>query len=726
MVIAPGRYGHIDTSIDVGFSKGYFVYDVDEELGRLVGTRTMESDLYLAKLHAFTASPLPDPLTQQTGTTEALERLSNAASFSFHAVSRESQSYLEDMIMLTPTRSFYPTHLRVMETVEWNEQLPVCVQHPEFRSRVKHILSSWRTMEIFLPVGDLSLRQVSPRGSSHLNDRATYRGWLYSSPSDPQGYAIDLPYNGRDSLSDSASRDRENVVFQASVFVYDPLPGLSPCRNLQAAVTRWNKVKGVQGWGWNSIPDWLSVPTAVPIADTWGTFYELCRNAQSPTFEILVALAFQSFRGVPLELIAILGAVLHESQFSVPKFFFPMFSAIELSRGTFNHEIALMLVLENRLAFEHSEEYNTRKLYGETEAARLRRANLMYTVTSQKEAEALVDRINTCWPRLRRPPMGLPLRIIRLSKEVFKDTIEPRLITWAQNRAFLSHIEVVQHHLNALSAAHCLFQGPNPVYSRYEPLYPPTVRGGTFSNPTLQMLMRERTPGAVDALVAAPLCMSPKPTHEREKAGGTNPVLEHLESVARNPLEIEYLDNLRASWDAFRSHSYESKPSDLSEGFFQSMRSINLERTRVYLEHISRCLQPSKHAHRMMQLVGIWPRVTPQALLRCLSLKRRTPLSSLWVTHLSGYAISIHDVKRANRMLQLAQDGMQTLLKNEVRHFRGWQPLEFPDWLLVEIESDLSIRPAQATVAYEMLDPYGNQNTVMQLNMGEGKSSVSL
>src|SRR5690606_708337 len=43
---------------------------------------------------------------------------------------------------------------------------------------------------------------------------------------------------------------------------------------------------------------------------------------------------------------------------------------------------------------------------------------------------------------------------------------------------------------------------------------------------------------------------------------------------------------------------------------------------------------------------------------------------------------------------------------------------------LLEIESNLMIRSAQADIAKEMLNPTSGKNSVMQLNMGEGKSSV--
>jgi hypothetical protein len=54
----------------------------------------------------------------------------------------------------------------------------------------------------------------------------------------------------------------------------------------------------------------------------------------------------------------------------------------------------------------------------------------------------------------------------------------------------------------------------------------------------------------------------------------------------------------------------------------------------------------------------------------------------------------------------------------------GWSPNDQPSWLLLEIENNITIRPLQAKVANEMMSPTSGANSVMQLNMGEGKSSV--
>ncbi|KAI0179721.1 hypothetical protein GGR52DRAFT_587251 [Hypoxylon sp. FL1284] len=65
-------------------------------------------------------------------------------------------------------------------------------------------------------------------------------------------------------------------------------------------------------------------------------------------------------------------------------------------------------------------------------------------------------------------------------------------------------------------------------------------------------------------------------------------------------------------------------------------------------------------------------------------------------------------------------------LINELRNpgHIDWEPLEHPEWLLLEIESEILIRPVQAQIAESMMSPEIDGNAVMQLNMGQGKSSM--
>ena len=54
----------------------------------------------------------------------------------------------------------------------------------------------------------------------------------------------------------------------------------------------------------------------------------------------------------------------------------------------------------------------------------------------------------------------------------------------------------------------------------------------------------------------------------------------------------------------------------------------------------------------------------------------------------------------------------------------SWSPFEHPEYLLLEVESGIMIREVQEQMTREMVEPHERKNSVMQLNMGEGKSSV--
>ncbi|KAJ3939013.1 uncharacterized protein N0V96_011127 [Colletotrichum fioriniae] len=76
----------------------------------------------------------------------------------------------------------------------------------------------------------------------------------------------------------------------------------------------------------------------------------------------------------------------------------------------------------------------------------------------------------------------------------------------------------------------------------------------------------------------------------------------------------------------------------------------------------------------------------------------------------------------------LASSGDAIALTNELQNsgHRNWSPEDHPDTLLLEIESGIMVRDVQERIAGQMRDPPAGQNAVMQLNMGEGKSSVIL
>jgi len=143
---------------------------------------------------------------------------------------------------------------------------------------------------------------------------------------------------------------------------------------------------------------------------------------------------------------------------------------------------------------------------------------------------------------------------------------------------------------------------------------------------------------------------------------------------------------------------------------------------------IMQSIGPRVEDEFMLARSGLWPRISPRSLLEQLTLSQRHSLSAPWKKKLVEFGQAIAMLQRARRLSELSSHEHRAEYWREANNDgrSGWNPLENPDWLLVELESNLLIRPVQAEIAMEMLQPNSNQNCVMQLNMGEGKSSVSI
>jgi len=87
------------------------------------------------------------------------------------------------------------------------------------------------------------------------------------------------------------------------------------------------------------------------------------------------------------------------------------------------------------------------------------------------------------------------------------------------------------------------------------------------------------------------------------------------------------------------------------------------------------------------------------------------------------YAKALRASQRAERLIRTSTKPIE--LTSELVNIGGqnWDPMSFPEWLLLEVESGLLMREMQASIAKHMLAPKPGRNSVMQLNMGERKST---
>jgi hypothetical protein len=165
---------HVFVSIDRQAMMRVHAYSIDEVLGRLLDTCDFQSKLFLCYLHALTSHCLPDDLTGHTGTEAALIILNSAAVRSFHTLSDQNIRLLKVVAELSPSRTFYPANLRVMQQIEWDRNLPTLSQHSGLRYAVDQILHQIKKMSLFHPADKCTASALEDaiRSSSGMSSRS--------------------------------------------------------------------------------------------------------------------------------------------------------------------------------------------------------------------------------------------------------------------------------------------------------------------------------------------------------------------------------------------------------------------------------------------------------------------------------------------------------------------------------------------------------------------------
>jgi len=198
-------------------------------------------------------------------------------------------------------------------------------------------------------------------------------------------------------------------------------------------------------------------------------------------------------------------------------------------------------------------------------------------------------------------------------------------------------------------------------------------------------------------------------------------------STTGSNLEQRYTTLLHASGIAYAEYLQRGESSTTVSMDIEGETAYRTSALQEITNDIMSYIGPRAESERMLANSGLWPQISPRNLLERLTLSERHVLSPSWKGKLLDYAQAIAMVQRARRISELSPKEHRVEYEGEANNDgqSGWDSLENPDWLLVELESNLLIRQAQAEIAREMLEPRSKQNSVMQLNMGEGKSSVS-
>lgn len=703
---------------------------VDPQLGRLLDNGELGCKLFLVYLHALTSFCLPDPLTHKTGTEQALTILKSAAVHSFDQLSQEQVERLVKIANLSPGRSCYPPHLRVMQTVHWDNNISFLSQHGHFFTEVKKLLGQARSAVAFTPDSQLDIPSME-RTDEALLRRDNIRSSIFR----VSGFGAEDHTVHSDEIYDARDRDsvskRATLAFTMARLNFRDGVGLHyrapEVDSLWKTMLAFGKIHGAQTEV--KLSD-LKYCTSL-LEDEKGLGYvaqhmlalhrclPTSTASQQHRFSIIMwlsTLASQEDANLPmLQAVAMLLKSTVSAQISAPgsEFFEPK-AGYTCSKTALSSEIERFTH-----PFKLCPEQNLSRFDNETLADYNDRCHREWRRARDSAVASCVDALAAQWPcEIPARPFIPNLKLsdyinvyyaMRSVRSLFK--------RWYDNRLLHNFLESMEQTMLGLN---------------FEPIHPvalimstPEKRASVvgfvsehdiFSGPA-PMLPEDCPTFDHDSHYSTQDKESPQPTR-------LGSVIKSLEGGAgQSKYKKQYAEDLRKSLDALKSRDGEGLPSvNVTSGEFSSyLRSCTDHAQKLY-GLLEAAVGPSASSTGIRSTYQR-PRVSPTFFLKQLSRSRWHNLSDEWKACTIRYALALTAMQRAERLTKLTEK--QDLAK-ELQNpgHQNWDPAKHPEALLMEVESGFLIRPVQTQVAEQMQNPPRGDNAVMQLNMGEGKSSV--
>lgn len=696
-----------------GPKRQHFVYTLDRHLHRLRGAQDTLALLYQAYLHALTSFCLFDPFTNNTGVEEAIDILKRASLFTSSPLTKQEIELLKKIAALTPSREFYPTHLKAMQSVTWNASLPAYSQHDDFVLAVQAIVDHRRKCEE--AHGERSECLIK-RGSQFLLERARKRNSSVVKTGLVSNVACsaedDRPYSDRGRYEQNI---RAKKVHEIASLVHAWPSRLSVHTDLVSLLRGW-EVRGYQtSFDYTKIS--MHQLIRLKLSSHWGALYNMCRTAKRDTMMYPLIFTFCAIAlKVRFEDIIYLRTLL-ASAFS---------QGFDSITPPLNHD---GYTLANGSSADA--EIITKQVRSSGNAPTLPRSanKVQYEVYTKKMIEfnkqtGIYTRlILEQWPsEALVPPQG---SFTMINEGLALSRCAEWFSRWHKNRLFQAHLRTVEEQLKKIQSS--LVKYPWPCASlQHSPL---SYRQKYATS--LQMLLStagRAIPASLACIVTSPLTLQTAAVSVASENIASLTRLVDALSIRHSSTHKDYASILRSSLEALRSHKVESDDQSLSlsDCDFETYHTTLSKLVKDVLQHIHSALAPSTSVEAILSSAGLWPQYSEGSLLSYLSAAKISSIAPSWKSLLLFLAESIASLQRAERMLTLYRKQNFKALRKELRTpgREGWSTEEHPSWLLLEIENNITIRPLQAKVAKEMMSPRSGSNSVMQLNMGEGKSSV--
>ena len=697
------------TSVDVRL----FQYQIDATLRRLQGNGDTLSTIYKAYLHAVTSDTLPDPLTGCTGTEEAISILRQRSLGLIKPPDKKTVDILTKIAALTPRREFNPESLKVMQHVKWHKTLSMLAQHDEFLPLAEKILSSGDRYLVFDPQ-TVPADSLWRRRDAYLLRRAKIRNSCFRSLA--FGGRVDLcshdsEYEARDCFSGSVRGSRS---FEIASMVRDWPQELDVSGDLREDLSSYSIISGF-GTKFDAAKP-ISELLDIRFSSSWAPLHELCRacSQDSDTYHLLFLFAIMAYGNKTSSLMTLRTLLAFAFVPELRKVQVPTdFSHFEPRKGTSLNEETLRDVIIKNMGSYTGPGRRKNPEHWKAEKGK-------YDTLSEEQAEKVLAKYKRQWPCVE-PVLPSESLSTHLNWATSSSAIADLFYMWSANRRYRRYLIGVQTILDKINGEPPVLDYTSTDCHLLQD--PQTIRlSGPL--PSLSGLMTESTPVSLSKPDVLKLVRTLKSTQKNEK-------LRKLIAAMRSDyggdkhhvIRKQYRDDLMASYDSFSNYKEPINPQRLPYSLTETLfnRLTCESEVSEMLKAIRDVLSARNPVSRLLEFGGLWPRLTIRDLLANLSTRSSTPLTQSWRKGLLTLGEAMTALQRARRLVLAAErnDISTFCVEIENEGHQGWNTDRWPDWLLIEIEGDFLIRPTQARVALEMIQPSSSANSLVQLNMGQ-------
>lgn len=735
------RDPHVQVDVEITKHTALQVYTIDEDLRQLKSNQTWRSKAWLAYLSALTSSCLPDPFTSHTGQETALDILTSGAITSFDSLAPADYVLLQKISKLSPGRQYRKRPGASLPMIKWNDKLKPAHHHEQYWFAVENILDHAETLRMFKNDSEFersrctesearsreadALRWACFRTGAycaHRTDRdADYYFGVPDTKSKNRTEASRISYGESDGFKraysaalgakhhESSQKSApsplslvqhmtkgatvkaktehyvaENYRYRANWMMTDESTLLEDFCSVHKALI--GRVADLNPY---RLRLWLSTVVSgmeEVVASNWiPVLSALISNKKKPTFDIPTTSKTKSFSGSEYSA-AQIAELLHAAK--TPYQGGASDDDENESRTLFikNQDEAISSLAETIVATGFANDLSLYRIYLDHQSARASIHELITTCD-----------VNKKWKKYTED-LCLMAKSLKASD--------------AKSAALALELPAIpaEHKSGHITIHTMMRQSPNTfsLSDEWREKYTRTLgsrlnRGKHIVQPTL---------------LSMPAFLRGNATKQHEK--------NYIDSLDASVRALEIHDCIKGANLDFANVAVTAKnyKAEIEERFKVRLQEASAAVARVAGNNAALA--------RVVKNSDILPHVSLKFFLRQLSFRNSIQLRTVrsaarreaWLQLIKQIATLCRDRQHMNRILRIGSSEGDLFNELQTIDRYSYDDLSFTDAVLLEIDQNVCLRLNQLDIAREMRDPPNGNNAVIQLNMGEGKSSI--